>query len=68
MDKFIVFDVVTMVLEVSDLSNTELLFAPDQLMLCFYILELVAPDDAVSIGAACSECVAKTADYGFASC
>ena len=67
MDKFIVFDVVTMVLEVSDPSNTELLFAPDQLMLCFYILELVAPDDAVGIGAACSECVAMTADYGFVS-
>ena len=54
MNKFIVFDVVTMVLEVSDPSNTELLFAPDQLMLCFYILELVAPDDAAGIGAACS--------------
>ena len=38
----IVFDVVTMVLEVSDPSNSELFFAPDQLMLCFYILELVA--------------------------
>ena len=68
MDKFIVFDVVTMVLEVSDPSNTELLFAPDQLMLCFYILELVAPDDAVGIGAACSECDAMSADYGLVSC
>ena len=31
-------------------------------------LMLVAPDDAVGIGAACSECVAMTADYGFVSC
>ena len=68
MDKFIVFDVVTMALEVSDPSNTELLFAPVQLLLCFYILELVAPDDAVGIGAACSECVVLSSDYGFACC
>ena len=31
-------------------------------------LMLVAPDDAVGIGAACFECVAMTADYGLASC
>ena len=68
MDKFIVFDVVAMALEVTNPSNTELLFAPDQLMLCFYILVPVAPDDAVGIGAACSEYVAMTADYGFVSC